>query len=133
MANLPVVHQRVTSMTANMYKKGDYVGSQARNNQWSNYLEDNFQESKYEKHQVAFSSKNRRLNEAIGNKYEKPKRKRKASKEMEMEEKKEKKISVIKEEAEELNKSIDSDEDQMELMENLMEKQSYNLSEDEVD
>ena len=28
-------------------------------------------------------------------------------------------------------KSMDSDEDQMELMENLMEKQSYNLSEDE--
>ena len=50
-----------------------------------------------------------------------------------MEEKKEKKVEIIKEEAEELNKSIDSDEDQMELMENLMEKQSYNLSEDEVD
>ena len=50
-----------------------------------------------------------------------------------MEEKKEKKADIIKEEAEELNKSIDSDEDQMELMENLMEKQSYNLSEDEVD
>ena len=82
-------------MTANMYQKGDFVGSQARNNQWSNYLEDNFQESKYEKHQVAFSSKNRRLNEAIGNKHEKPKRKRKAS--IEMEEKKEKKISIIKE------------------------------------
>ena len=75
-ANLPVVHQRVTSMTANLYKQGDFKGSQQRNELWSNYLEDNFQEEKYEKHQVAFESKNRRLNKAINNKEVKPKKRK---------------------------------------------------------
>ena len=38
-------------------------------------------------------------------------------------------IKEMKEEEDEMNKSlVDSDEDHMELMDNLMEKQSYNLS-----
>lgn len=60
-----------------------------------------------------------RLNKAIKNKAEK-------SRKMEMKESE--KIQEDKME-EEMNKSlVDSDEDQMEVMENLMEKRSYNMS-----
>lgn len=172
-ANLPVVHTHVQSKTANIYSKGDYIKSQEINDQWANYLEDNFQEEKYQKHQVAFAGKNARLNKALNHQ---TKKKRKVSVSMESEED-EPKMEVIHELGEEqsevkkvekpksiklqgkkrrrsrsrsvkklarkgsfssleecdnksVNSLVDSDEDQAEFMENMMGKQSYNLSED---
>lgn len=54
-ANLGVVHQRITSQTAALYKAGDFKGSYAFNNQWSNYLNENFQEKKFQEHQNKFA------------------------------------------------------------------------------
>ena len=46
-ANLGVVHQRITSQTAALYKAGDFKGSYQFNNQWANYLNENFKEKKF--------------------------------------------------------------------------------------
>lgn len=43
-ANIGVAHQRVAAVTTNLYSKGDAVESVRRNQVWSNYLMDNFQE-----------------------------------------------------------------------------------------
>lgn len=97
----------------------------SRNQIWSDYLADNFQEEKYQAKQMAFQQKNAKLNKAIEHKSLKLyKEDKKVEKE---EKKKENKI----EEEDEMNRSlVDSDEDQAELMENLMEKRSYNMSDD---
>lgn len=51
-ANLPVVHHRITSLTAQMYSGGDYQGSQKFNSHWNNYLQNNFKEEKYHSKQT---------------------------------------------------------------------------------
>jgi hypothetical protein len=70
-----VAQQRVASITANLYSQGNQKQSKEVNDQWSNYLQDNFTEKKYEKAQIEFSSKNARLNKAIENKESKRTRK----------------------------------------------------------
>jgi len=57
-ANLGVVHQRITNQTAALYKNGNYKDSKEFNNKWANYLNKNFQESKYSAHQNKFMEKN---------------------------------------------------------------------------
>ena len=42
-ADIGVVHQRITSQTAQMSFKGAYEESAQYNQKWSNYLNDNFQ------------------------------------------------------------------------------------------
>ena len=91
-ANLPVVHTRATTVTANLYKKGDYLGSQKQSSKWENYLQDNFKEEEYEKHQKNFSAKNKKLNKAITHKHKK--------KHVQVEEKPKKEIEKIVEEEE---------------------------------
>lgn len=70
-ANIGVAHQRVAAVTTNLYSKGDAVESVRRNQVWSNYLMDNFQEEKYQKKQMAFMEQNERLNKAIKHKTDK--------------------------------------------------------------
>ena len=70
-ANIGVAHQRVTSLTANLYAKGDHTESVRQNAMWSDYLSNNFQETKYVAKQQAFAEKNRRLNKAIEHKSQK--------------------------------------------------------------
>jgi len=57
-ANLGVVHQRITSQTAALYKAGDFKGSYQFNNRWADYLNENFQEKKFKNHQTKFAEKN---------------------------------------------------------------------------
>lgn len=57
-----------------MYSRGDIMGSEEYNNQWSNYMNNNFQGSKFSSQQQAFNSKNARMKEAISNKVKKSER-----------------------------------------------------------
>lgn len=70
-ANIGVVHQRIASNTAAMYSKGRAVQSQAYNNAWSNYMNEEFQAPEHQMKQEAFNSKNRRMKEAISHKVQK--------------------------------------------------------------
>lgn len=54
-----------------MYSQGSYEKSQKVNNQWANYLEENFQEKEYVEQQQTFQEKNTRLNKALKHKFEK--------------------------------------------------------------
>lgn len=47
-ANLGVVHHRITSQTAALYQAGNYKDSTKFNNKWSNYLNENFKEKKFQ-------------------------------------------------------------------------------------
>lgn len=67
-ADITVVHQRVTSQTANLFSKGHAKESVEYNNQWAGYLNNNFQQPQHIAQQQKFETKNRRLNEAISNK-----------------------------------------------------------------
>lgn len=73
-ANIGVVHQRIASNTAAMYSRGDIMGSEQYNNQWADYMNSNFQASKFKSQQEAFNSKNTRMKEAISNKIKKSER-----------------------------------------------------------
>ncbi len=124
--NIGVAHQRVAAITTNLYSKGDHIESVTRNQVWSDYLADNFQEEKYQAKQMAFQQKNAKLNKAIEHKSQKL---YKEDKKVVKEEKKKEKSKIEEEREDEMNRSlVDSDEDQAELMENLMEKRSYNMS-----
>lgn len=46
-ANIGVVSQRATTVTANMYAKGDIAGSIQQNAMWSDYVMNNFKEEKH--------------------------------------------------------------------------------------
>ena len=69
--NIGVAHQRVAAITTNLYSKGDHIESVTRNQVWSDYLADNFQEEKYQAKQMAFQQKNAKLNKAIEHKSQK--------------------------------------------------------------
>lgn len=47
-ANIGVVHQRVATNTAAMFGKGRAQESQSYNAHWANYLDNEFQEEKYQ-------------------------------------------------------------------------------------
>lgn len=117
-ANLGVVHHRITNQTAALYKKGNYVGSKEFNSKWSNYLDRNFQDKKFESQRNKFAEKNERLNKAIKHKHRKS-----------IEKKVELKEAIEEEELEIIRNHSDiaSDEDQMELVDNLMERQAYSI------
>lgn len=70
-ANIGVVSQRVTSLTANMYSKGDVKGSMQQNAMWSDYVMNNFNEQRHRSKQEAFSNKNARLQKAMTHKIQK--------------------------------------------------------------
>ena len=56
--NLKVAHQRVTTLTANMYGKGDYQRSQQVNSNWANYLMNNYNNEEHLQKQQKFFDKN---------------------------------------------------------------------------
>lgn len=118
-ANLGVVHHRITSQTAALYKKGNYKESQRFNSRWANYLDRNFQDSKYKEHQNKFAEKNQRLNKAIRHRHRKSIQKKVELKE----EVEEDELDIIRN-----HSDIESDEDQRELVDNLMERQRYSIS-----
>ncbi len=71
--NIGVVHQRVASRTAQLYKHGDYQASSAYNDQWANYLDktEEFQVPSMKQKQEVFKTRNKRLTDSIQNKFEK--------------------------------------------------------------
>lgn len=70
-ANIAVAQTRATAVTANLYARGQHVESVAQNHQWSDFMEKNFVEEKYQRKQEMFTEKNRKLNRAIHNKVQK--------------------------------------------------------------
>jgi hypothetical protein len=118
-ANLGVVHHRITNQTAALYRKGNYVDSQQFNRRWADYLGNNFKEKKFHAHQNKFMEKNERLNKAIKHRHRKS-----------IEKKQELKEELAEHEVEIINhySDIESDEDQRELVDNLMERQHYSIS-----
>lgn len=113
-----VVHQRITNQTAALYKKGNYKDSKDFNSKWADYLDKNFQESKFKLRQNKFMEKNERLNKAIRHRHRKS-----IEKKIELkEELEEDEIGMVM-----VHSDIESDEDQLELVDNLMERQQYSI------
>jgi hypothetical protein len=54
-----------------MYSRGQIAESSSYNNQWSDYLNNNFKAPEHQQKQAVFMEKNRRLNEAISHKIKK--------------------------------------------------------------
>ena len=50
-ANIAVAQTRATTVTANLYAKGNHSGSAKANNAWSDFMSHNFQGEKYAKKQ----------------------------------------------------------------------------------
>ena len=73
-ARIGVVHTRATTVTANLFSRGDISQSKSANDAWSGYLSKNFQGSKYAAKQEAFETKNKKLNKAIEHKDKKKKK-----------------------------------------------------------
>lgn len=118
-ANLGVVHQRITSQTAALYQAGNYKDSKKFNDKWANYLNENFKQKEYAEHQNKFMTKNVRLNKAIKHKHRKSIAKKQALEEVLSEEE----VEIMKN-----HSDIDSDSDQQQLVDNLMERQCYSIS-----
>lgn len=70
-ANIGVVHQRVATNTAAMYSRGMAPESQSYNNQWSDYLNNNFKSEKHVQQQEKFNMNSMKLNRAINRKVQK--------------------------------------------------------------
>lgn len=70
-ANLSVVHQRITSNTAQLYSRGDLTKSFMYNSAWSNYMNNTFNSAEFSAQQKSFNSRNQRLNEALVHKIKK--------------------------------------------------------------
>ena len=50
-ANIAVAQTRATTVTANLYAKGNHVESERKNRGWADFMSKNFQEEKYQKKQ----------------------------------------------------------------------------------
>lgn len=115
-AQLPIVHHRIATNTAKMFSRGDYERSRQQSKQWNAFINREFTEEPFQKQQMAFEAKSRKLEKAVDHKQ---KKKRKPAKD-----------EAIEEE-DELNRSlVDSDEDAVEIMDQILEKRSWDGEEE---